>query len=295
MGLHLLPDDGAGVFQDDWRFDTASAISDPAGHFTFLGVPAGQYVLEVLTVSNGGSRPSMFARLSVTVGDTAVRDLALVMAEGGRLRGRIQFSGSKERPSAETMQGVQITLVPVGWRLKHQVRAARPDVDGSFEIGAYPPGRYLVAVSAPSGWNLESVAVNGKNAADEAVDLDASAISNVLVALGSGEASVTGRIDGSPDTVSGMAVVAFPAEVEAWIAGGLSSRRVRVAFSDEHGSVLLRLPSGNYFVAAVTGPVPDLHDPNEVRSLAGRATRVLLVHGQTQSVTLRPVAGPGGS
>jgi hypothetical protein len=236
----------------------------------------------------------MFAKWPVTVGETAVQDLAVVMADGGRLRGRIQFNGSRERPSADAMQGMQVSLTPVGWNLKHQAPATRPDPDGSFEIGSYPPGRYLVAVSAPSGWNLESVAVSGKNAADEAIDLQADTISNVLVTLGSGEASVSGKIDGTQETIFGMAVVAFPADVETWIAGGLSSRRVRVAFSDERGSVQLRLPVGDYFVSAVAGPVPDLHDPDSVRSLTGQATRVSLAQGQVQSVALRPITGRGG-
>ena len=52
IGVRLVPQSVTDA-TDERAFDAASTISDPSGAFTFLGVPAGAYVLKIGRVPAG--------------------------------------------------------------------------------------------------------------------------------------------------------------------------------------------------------------------------------------------------
>jgi hypothetical protein len=293
IGLHLVSDQGSGRFNNDWTLEAASTVSDPAGRFAFLGVPAGQYLLEVLKVPSGAPALSgerlLFAKVPVSVGTSEVRELVVALAEGGRLAGQVHFKGTKPRPPDQEMRGIAITLESAEGMLTSQFRSARPNADGAFETASYPPGRYILLASAPPGWSLDSLSINGSNAMDSAFELGASDIANVVVTFSSSTASLAGVVQASKDSLDGMAVIAFPSDLEAWIAGGLAGRRLSVSFCGPNGTFLMHMRPGDYLVAAVDGQAPDMQDPEAARVLARAATHVSVVEGQAQTITLRPI------
>ena len=88
----------------------ARTVSDPAGTFAFLGVPAGQYAdqepgttrgpLRAASVTAALDDTSLWAATPVTVGDKDLANLSIAMRPGIRVTGRVDFSGSRAAPAA---------------------------------------------------------------------------------------------------------------------------------------------------------------------------------------------------
>ena len=75
------------------------AVTDATGAFTFLAVPAGQYLLKSKFNSYADSRTpgsvdiSLWASRSLTVADDDVRGVSLSLQPTARIHARLQFKG----------------------------------------------------------------------------------------------------------------------------------------------------------------------------------------------------------
>jgi hypothetical protein len=140
-GVHLLPADSA----DLPLLDTATAVTDASGAFTFYGVPPGSYIARVVRtpypagagfrMGLGGSgqgpvsvmtfgggpnsgpppmptEPLLYVSQNVTVSDRGVGDLNLTLRVGVRVTGRLEFDGSAARPAASLLKMLPIVLEP---------------------------------------------------------------------------------------------------------------------------------------------------------------------------------------
>ena len=298
VGVHLVADERQGRFTNDWTLDVASTLSDPDGYFTFIAVPAGQYLLEVLKVPSREFETSkeriLFAKAPISLATGDVESLSVALTEGGRLQGRIQFSGSLQAPSVARMREIGIALQSVDSALVVNFPPTHPSDDGAFQTRSHPPGRYLVAVSAPPDWSLESVSLNGHDASDAAFELAADDVSGVLVTFTDRRTSLSGVVQASKEAAEGLTVVAFPADFEAWIAGGLAGRRLHVGFTERNGAFAFHnMAPGEYLVAAIDGQAPDMHDPDAIRAVARTATHLSLPQGTSGTINLRSVTRRG--
>lgn len=303
-----------------FALETASTIATADGSFTFLGVPEGQYEINILrvpppveamtpttfqrggetttifSVSPGERRasadPTVWARVPVAVTDEDLTGIRVPLREGARVSGRIEFRGSAPPPTpAPNRPFYDVELVGVEGRLLPAFTAARADEAMRFTTMQHPPGRYVVSVNlAPPPWKLRSVTINGRDALTTPFELGDRDIADVVVTFVDRETALEGtvRSGGGMAPVDGAMVVLFPTDVRAWISTGMSRRVFRTAVADDGGAFTMGdLLPGEYLIAAVAGDaLVDLQDPGAILQLARAATGVTVGEGERASVSL---------
>jgi len=306
--------------------EVARTISDSEGAFTFPVVPPGQYLLRVVRVprppvatSDGNamtvragaitvsdSRPAsaapplpapipadatLFAETTVVVGDADVTGLMVPLRAGPRIRGRVEFDGSIERPEAAAIANVRVTLDPAdGSKLPEKLGfvTGRIDETGQFSTFGVPPGKYFVRAAGLSDWFFKGAIYEGRDLADTPIDLSADDVSGVVLTFTDRPSSIAGTVT-SGSTVDGSAVVlVFPTDSRQWTPTGTAPRRIRTARATADGSYLFpTLPDGDYYVVAVHEPPDEWADPASLENLARIAERVHLAEGERKTQDLR--------
>jgi hypothetical protein len=318
-GIRLVST-SADLLTSDRGFESAITATDASGRFVMLGVPPGLYTLQAMvgthvwtpqigtaealltmTVDRTGRltapmRPGadelLWAREIVEVGDTDARDVVLQLHAGIRLDGRVEFEGASPRP----LRRLGIFLAPVDSERDGAGASVQPDEAGRFQTAPYPPGRYRIVIAAADArWLVQKILVGGRDVAFDSIDLTTNDISDVVVTMSDRKrAKISGSVQQAPDAAGSdlnidVEVVAFPADVEAWIAAGMHQWRSQSTQTTAGGLfVLSNLPPGDYFVSAVPRDVrANLRDPALVRALAAGAERLHLEMGESRSVTLQ--------
>jgi protocatechuate 3,4-dioxygenase beta subunit len=321
VGVRLVP---ASPGDRAWEpaIEAAASMTDATGRFTFLGVPAGQYLVvaqRVPTTSTvqaipapsgqravGGGRgggprvprpvvpgPTLWASMPIAVGAAGLDNVALTLAEGYRISGRLEFDGTAPPPASDTWSQISVLLEPADGRT-NPLGVTLPlegfvDRDGTITTYAVPPGRYFMrATSLPEGWFLRSVAFDGADLADTPLSLRQDT-TGVVITLTDRTASLQGTVrtgQGAADDAA--AVVVFPANREAWSDTGLTPRRLRLARVSPAGAFRVdRLPAGNYLAAAIPEEQSaDWQTPAVLEALARSAQTVSLREGDDRTVDL---------
>ena len=307
---------GADQAIDSQGFETATALTDESGRFHFFGVPEGEYLIKVMRVqppptpttstsfqaggqvstitsvspAGGGSDvsslPTLWASLPVTVNRT-ISDLNVPLAYGARVRGRLEFEGTTERP---TGRGASISLVAADGRSSSEIPIARSGPDYQFTTAQYPPGRYFVSVSPPPGrWWLKSIVHEGLDVLRKPLTLGSGDVAGVIVTVTDRPADLHGTVrDRNNVPVSDATVAVFPADYQIWIADGMRQRLLGSATADKNGTFQLSgVVPGDYLVAAFPATVRRaLQDPAFIAELSAAATRVTLQEGRPATVSL---------
>lgn len=315
--------------------DTSAAMTGAGGDFTLLGVTPGQYTIKtlrvprpsipspssttitqiqvgsstVMTSASGAPNPSApppisddptwFAEQPLTIGNRDVTDLLLTLQRGGRITGRFEFDGVRERPDAAAVMRVLIAL--------DRADAAPPagpfntpppghaDESGAFKTYGVAPGRYVVRVSgAPVGWTLRSVTSEGRDLSETPVDLGTTDANNVVVTFTDRPTKLNGVARGANGNADADAVVvAFAADAASWSNFGLVPRRMRSQHVAKDGTYTIEgLPAGDYVVAAIhEDTTPEWRDPQVLDELARGGTHVRLVEGDTRTQDVKTVKG----
>jgi hypothetical protein len=231
----------------------------------------------------------------ITVGDGDVDDVSVPLRPGVRVRGRVEFRGTRPQPPAEAIARIRILLEPADGRTAALATAplrGRVETDLQFATLAAPAGRYRLSVSGvPDGWALHSATAESRDVSVHPLDLEASEVRSVALAFTDRRAAVSGTVSGSGGARDATAaVIVFPADrstAGVWEAPRLV-RHVRV---DRTGSfVVSGLPPGSYFVAAIPGEMAvGWQAAAFLESLSRVATRVEITDGSTSQITLRTV------
>jgi hypothetical protein len=311
-GVRLVP-----ISATDPAFDVpvAYATTDAAGRFAFLGVPAGAYLVRAYRVQPVGAfrfvppaagalpgtgervtpatdppMPALFGELPVTVGSEPVDGLSLSLQPGARLAGRVVFEGASQ-PAAAQIQRIAMSIRPLAGTVPGAADA-RVDASRAFQTNGFPPGRYHIHVTPPGPeWTLASVRIAGADAAGQAFALGTRDVDEIVVTFTDKPITLTGTVraadsGGSPDGT----VVLFPADLDSWVATGLSSRRVASAPTSASGTYQIRVPlPGEYVAVAVPPDVAPEVDPDFVKRFASLGVRVTLLAGESKSQALTVV------
>jgi hypothetical protein len=320
--VHLLPADSA----NSPLLDTATAVTDTAGRFTFYGVPRGQYLARIVRMPAPGeglrfgvcggtgaisyicivqekpmpqpavpTEPLLWADAAVTVADRHVRGIELTPAPGFRVSGRAEFEGAARRPTAAEWRRVYVTLDPAGGQLfkgagGHEVGDGSWFAeDGRVALPSQWPGRYVVRVEpTPPGWTVKSVTIAGRDAGDTAFALEAD-VDDLIVTFTDRTAQLTGTVQGSGgQTDDAAAVLLFPADPARWMDYGRSTRRLR-RITTSAGSFSTPLPpAGDYLLIALPeSQLDDWQDPALLKRAAALADRLAVRDGQAMTHLLR--------
>jgi protocatechuate 3,4-dioxygenase beta subunit len=274
--LHLVPSDTGSLTADP---DVARAITGEDGAFMFVGVPAGNYVIQTvraprsfpraggnvtmlqasagtvafaarqIETGRGGNvvraeatepAPTLWSSMPVSVGGTPVDGVALTLQEGLTVAGRVEFEGSAPPPAADELSRIAIVAEVVeGHRTVIPPRAQVLE-DGRFEVTGLLPGRYVLrATNAGRDWTLKSVTLGGVDVADAPFGVDRD-VAGLVVTFTDRPSSLQGVVrDGQGAPDAEAAVLLFPADSRQWIDYGSSSRRLRVARTSQTGSYAL--------------------------------------------------------
>ena len=278
--------------------DVAHTATRADGTFLFPVVPAGTYVASVVRTppataslprNDGADRTVLFAETMVAV-EKPVTDLVLTVAAPPRVRGRVTAAD----PAVTAFSGLQVIVSPLdqaGVINRAMTQPSAVGADGTFDVPAGPPGRYVLSVSGTTqaGWFAREADWQGRNVLHQAFRIESSDINGITVRLVQKTSAITGTVTGTGEST----VVAFPEDWRAWVADGMSPSLVRQVRTSETGAfTLANVVPGTYAMVAVNPDVVgDVQDPTVIEALARRAISASVGDGETRTVSLKRVEG----
>lgn len=272
-------------------FDTATALSDAGGRFTFLGVPSGSYVLRqanpfLVSIARSGGTPYWVSH-PLTVGRNDIVDMTVELRPALRLEGRIELRASQPGPEQPMLLRAITFETPFGEPGQVSAEIAR---DASAFATVAAAGRFIARPVESGGWFVQSVTLEGKDVTDRPFDLLADA-TTFVVTYTDRPSRVSGRVtrdNGTPD--AGAMVLVFPVDRERWSGNGMSSRLMKTALTTRRGDfVIEHLPPGSYHLIAVgAAEVEGWRDPARLEQFASLAAKVTVSSGESaQNVDLQ--------
>ena len=340
--LHLVATDADNFSYDP---DAATAVTDETGAFQFLGVPAGQYVVQttrmtepmpppppppppgatsrqerttdpsgrtIVTTTTVGpngavlsvnrqtvSPPMLWAATPVVVGDAGLDGLTLQLREGFRITGRVEFSGSAERPPGARLTQIPVMVEPADGRQRTNFQQpGRVSPDGTFTVAGLLPGQYFVRIGgAPGGWVTQSVVLGGQDVSDVPMEIERD-VAGIVVTFTDRISDLRGTVRGLKEDAPPPAVIVFPSDSTAWKTYGTNPRRMRTVRTSPTGSFGFgTLPAGDYYIVAVPDEYSgEWNDPAYLDILTRVAMRISVGEGErkVQEVEVQDVRPPGG-
>jgi hypothetical protein len=278
------------------------------GSFTVNSVAPGDYILQVrrmqvFTSSQGDNMmvfratamgaaggDAEFGSLPLTVAGDDVANVVLVTARGATATGQMTFDGAK--PPA--MTNIQVTSVPIDGDgpigpAVGSLATNRLKEDGSFELkGMAGPGLIRVG-SAPPGWTVRSVRLNGNDVTDTGIDFKpGETVSGLEIELTPRSATVAGAVTANDGTrLKDYTVVIFSESPEHWRLP--MTRWVTGTRPDQEGRFKVQhLPAGRYYAVAVDYlPTGEWGDPEILDRLKAKAKRFTLAEGGSETLDLK--------
>jgi hypothetical protein len=266
--------------------------------------------LDVMGAMGGvGKDLTLWAEQQIEVSGVDQSGLSLRLQPGLTISGRVEFETS--RPQAPDASAVRIGVSParvetgaspieaVGRLMTGTFVPA--EKDGTFVVAGLTPDRYralfvppnmmmpppLMPVQ-PGGFVLKSAMLNGKDVADDPIDVRQGAeIKDLVVTFTDKLSEISGTLqDAAGKPVVGYPIVVFSTNRAAWTFG---SRRIAQAHPASDGTYKVQgLPAGDYYVCALTDLDPaDLYDPACLDQLAPASFKITLADGEKKTQNLK--------
>jgi hypothetical protein len=258
--------------------DVATTSTSADGTFTFLGVPAGLYTAKVFKAprppipaelassplmqlafgapgAGGSSTQTLFAEVPVTVGSGDMSGLSLLLTEGAKASGRLEFEGTAAKPTAQQLKAMSISVTEADSHVAQGKQPGHVVQDGKFTITGLSPGRYTVdAIGGPPGtWNLKSVMVDGRDVTLGAFDVRDTDVTDMVLTFADTRAQLSGTVRMStPAPAALVSVMLFPEDFRTWVDAGMNARGSRTVTAAKTGSyTIANLVPGNYCIVAI--------------------------------------------
>jgi hypothetical protein len=240
-------------------------------------------------------------RQSVNVADADLEGVVVPLEPGVSIRGVLVREGSPPSLSSATLADYARTVYaepaggePILGRPSGLASGAGPS--RTFSIDGVVPGEYLLSAAG----TVKSVLWNGRDYADTPLSVPPrTGLSGVVVTTTSETAYLSGSVhDAQGEAALGATVICFPADPARWRRNGVAPTRFRSGVVHLNAVrdgiyMMLSLPAGEYYVLAVSEPLPRTwQDPTFLAKAAGVATRVRLDWGgkHTQDLTVAAVS-----
>ena len=221
-------------------------------------------------------------QVELTVDHEDLKNVTIELSDGGRILGVVVGGDSTPMPSGV----ISVNQKGVDSFMMNMPRSS--EQDGSFMIDAVPAGEILIDadVSRVSGFYLKSITLGSQDLMREPLRMEEGAeVTGIRVTLGSGLATVTGRMQssegGSP--VGGAEVLLVPADPALWHLQSLHFSQT----TDANGAFRLECPPGDYLLFTWDSrnrPVQKVE--NYVRSQAANARRITLQSKEEKQIEL---------
>jgi hypothetical protein len=276
------------------------APAQKGGSFLFPAVPAGDYLLKVMAMTQDGllsRKPGdamVWASFPITVGSDPLDEVAVPLRSALHVRGTMLFTGAGGMPSAGALQRVPVAAQPAFGQVilssmgDSSMITARATGTGTFDVGGLPGGSYIVRVTnSPPGWMFKGAYYGGRDISTEPVEIT-SDIDGVVIEFTDRWTGLQGSVRDAANQNAGVLV--FPTDRTLWEGYGASPRRLRsVPVSATGAYVVDSLPPGDYYVIARPNGVGsgDWRDPMTLDALARSATRVTVRDDGKTTLDLR--------
>jgi len=277
-----------------------TGVTDAAGQFHFVHVPAGDYVLiaraPIRSEAAGptqpvGSAEQYWARQDVKIAGDDVGGIALTLRRGLTVRGRVAFlSSSNPGTAPPELAGMRVGLIASA----NSESVARDKGGLSTTAAIAPDGGFVLVGVIPSvyafqffplgrsmgPWFLKSARMDDLDLLDGPEVFSREDSPPILVTLSDRHTTLTGRfstVNGA--AVSDFSVIAFSEDPRFW---GPHSRRIQAVRPGLDGRFLFAdLPPGEYLLGAVTD-VDDgeWFDKAFLENLRPNAVRVSIADGK---------------
>jgi hypothetical protein len=171
-----------------------------------------------------------------------------------------------------------------------EVRTASVEPDRTFTLTGLVGPMALTVDGLPSGWTLQSLAINGTDVADAALDFPTTGDTTARIVLTNRLTEVTGAVTFDRQPVPDSDVLIFPDDTSRW---AYPSRLVRTARTDAAGRYRVAgLPPAARYLAIALDYVADgeQRDPELLERLRGLAIPFSLGDGEKRTVDL-PIVG----
>lgn len=281
---------------------TLTATALPDGTFRIPAVGPGDYTLTAratppgVTSTGRGGVPAHWSEQPLSVSGVDNNGLALSLAPGPALTGRVTFPEGALKPPADLTQWKVSLATPAQLAKRGQLfgsdfNAAQPmplKADGSFEIGGIPPGGYLFQLTGPgvgaAGWwmrSMLSTTSSDRDLLDRLIDVRPGSPSmDVVLSMSDRHTELSGTLrtsTGRPE--ADVFVIAFSTDRSMW---GQGARRVRAVRPGADGHYSMPdLAPGDYLVGVVTDVDPeDWQNPALLEQMTPTSVKVTLGEGE---------------
>jgi hypothetical protein len=263
-----------------------TAQTGPDGGFSVSNVQAGEYRLAVRSAA-AKDQPAQEARQMIQVAGIDIDGLVIVTGSGGTVRGQVASDDGTPVPGLDRLV---VRARPLTWAARGSTLGfsgnGRVSADGTFELKAVV-GPVVLSIGTLTGdWTLKSVELNGRNLADDPIDVrHGETLNGVRVVLTNRPTDLRGALLDEKKQPADGTVVVFPEETSRWHE---DSRTVRAARPDQRGEFSIKgLPAGKYLIAAVDY-VQDgqWYDPEFLADLRPRAQRLSLIDAESKRIDL---------
>jgi Carboxypeptidase regulatory-like domain len=282
------------------------AQTDAEGHFSFAGVPPGQYAL----VSRAGQpapapgpaaavpgpldmrTPPLWASSDVSVEGQNISGLTLTLQQGLSVSGRVVVEPGTLPPPALNRVRISMAAVLNPGEMTLGSSAATADANGQFSIEGVTPGRYKLMASLPGqrpdapGWVAKSAILDGQDTLDFPATLRRS-LEGAVITLTDKSTELSGLVkDASEQVAPEYFVIVFPADRQLWTQ---QSRRVQSVRPSANGRYQVRnLPPGDYLlVALVDVEQGEWQDPSFLQRMAPNGIKVTLGEGEKKTQDIK--------
>lgn len=267
--------------------EVGAIVNMQDGTFIFPNVAPGEYVIQIARSRVNSWMEGEFASRIVDVNGADVKDVLLRTSPGSELTGHITFD---DAAAALTPGAIELTpsaadldLAPAeGGAIAH----AEIHDDWTFTLAGLNGPRRLRLTSAPAGWMLKSVFVNGMDVTDNVLEFGTArqSLHDVEVVLTRSGAEIAGTaVDASGAPAADASVIVFPTDNSQWYA---DSRFLKMVVQKDGAFDVAGLPAGDYYVAAVNRLTGDeWQDPVLLEQLSSQAMHVSANEGQKVSAS----------
>jgi hypothetical protein len=298
QALRLFPTSLAEDRSTESGLETASALTDQSGSFTFLGVPSGSYVLrsnkyaDMRTTGQTTSLTDAFWLVEPVIVGNQDTTITATWRAAFTMSGRVVFDGGTAVPAADRLLRIPLLVESVDQTQVPGTSRPAQITNNMFTTPQVPAGRYLIRVgSAPPGWALRSVMYEGRDISDAGVDVRGP-VSDIVMTFTDRITTLSGTVQSATGVAATDATaLLFPADPAGWQDFGLNPRRLKSARVDDSGKYNFPdVPAGDYFVVAVPEEQAAVwREPGRLAVLSRLATRVHLIEGQSATQDLRAV------
>lgn len=275
-----------------------TSTTGPHGEFTFPGVVAGSYFVNILdappesneaSTGAGTTRPMRWAHVPIVVADRTPERLSIQLEPAITVSGRCMFDGQTP-PAAKDVDRLFFVTTSADGPGFVSILRMQPGTN-RFSATGVAGGRYAIRLPTLAGWTVRSITTNGRDITDLPFDVAAS-VDDLVVTFTDRITRVGGAVrlsNGAAD--ADVVVIAFPWDYDARVGQATNSRHFAGATVDASGAyALTTLVPGTYAVAAIHGPgAIQLADLDELARIRAAATRVQLREGESVRIDLTPI------